>query len=89
MSHVTSSNPCYAQKPKTPGSRRTLATPEPLITAINHHREQQDRERLLVDDKWINVDLVAASEVGSPWTPSTHVAHLIVFAPKQELDIGT
>jgi integrase len=32
-------------EPKTPGSRRTLAIPDPLVTALQRHRNQHNVDR--------------------------------------------
>jgi len=57
-------------EPKTPGSRRTLAMPNPLIKALKRHREEQTADRERADDMWSEFDLVVSTEVGTPVDPS-------------------
>lgn len=57
-------------EPKTPGSRRILAMPDPLVTALQRHRNQQEADRERADDMWSEFDLVVTTEVGTPVNPS-------------------
>jgi len=57
-------------EPKTPGSRRTLAMPKPLVTALWRHRDQQNNDRKRAADMWFEFDLVVTTEVGTPVDPS-------------------
>jgi len=57
-------------QPKTPGSRRLLAMPDPLVSALQRHRIQQDADRERADDMWFEFDLVVSTEVGTPIDPS-------------------
>jgi integrase len=57
-------------EPKTPGSRRILAMPDPLVAALQRHRNQQNTDRECADDMWTEFDLVVTTEVGTPVDPS-------------------
>ena len=57
-------------EPKTPGSRRILAMPDPLVTALQRHHDQQVVDREQADDMWTDFDLVVTTEVGTPIDPS-------------------
>ena len=57
-------------EPKTPGSRRVLAMPDPLETALQRHRDQQNADRERAGEMWFDFDLVVATEVGTPVDPS-------------------
>ncbi|MBA3267891.1 MAG: site-specific integrase, partial [Acidimicrobiia bacterium] len=56
--------------PKTPKSRRSLAMPAPVVTALQRQRALQARERLIVGAGWQDLDLVFANEIGAPRDPS-------------------
>jgi integrase len=57
-------------EPKTPGSRRTLLMPEPLVTALTAHRERQLEEQTVAGQLWHDLDLVVATEIGTLVDPS-------------------
>lgn len=57
-------------EPKTPESRRILAIPDPLVTALQRHRNQHNIDRERADDMWTEFDLVVTTEVGTPVDPS-------------------
>jgi integrase len=57
-------------EPKTPGSRRTLAMPDPLVASLQRHRDQQNADYQRAGDMWFDFDLVVATEVGTPVDPS-------------------
>ena len=57
-------------EPKTPGSRRTLAIPDPLVAALLRHRDQQDADRIQANDMWSDFDFVVTTELGTPVDPS-------------------
>lgn len=57
-------------EPKTPGSRRTLLMPDPLVAALTAHRERQLEERAIAGEIWCDLGLVVATEIGTPIDPS-------------------
>jgi integrase len=57
-------------EPKTAKSRRSLAMPAPVVTALQRQRAQQARERLVVGAAWQDLDLVFANGIGAPLDPS-------------------
>ena len=57
-------------EPKTPGSRRTLLMPEPLVAALTAHRERQLEERAIAGELWYDLGLVVATEIGTLIDPS-------------------
>lgn len=50
---------------KTRKSRRTLALPERCVEALREQHDRQRATRALAGDRWVNNDLVFASEVGT------------------------
>jgi len=50
---------------KTKKSRRTLALPERCVNALREQRDRQHAARALADERWVDHDLVFASEVGT------------------------
>lgn len=57
-------------KPKTPRSVRTLDMPVAVDDALRAHKTRQARERLAAGPRWADMDLVFATEVGTPIDPS-------------------
>ena len=55
---------------KTASSRRSVNLPAPVIEALRHHKERQEREREAVGSSRVDLDLVFPSEVGTPIDPS-------------------
>lgn len=55
---------------KTARSRRTLALPQPVLTALRAHDKRQKMERLRVGSAWRSTGLVFTTEVGTPIDPS-------------------
>ncbi len=53
-------------KPKSELSRRTLALPSFVVTALRRHRAAQNRERLAAGAKWEDWDLVFSTSHGLP-----------------------
>jgi integrase len=56
--------------PKTNGSNRTLKMSEPLATALCRHAAKQELQKVAATELWHNLDLVVATEVGTPVDPS-------------------
>jgi integrase len=58
-------------QPKTASSRRTLALPEPCITALRQQQTLQDKDRRTAGPDWSNPQLlVFTTDTGSPLDPS-------------------
>lgn len=57
-------------KPKTLRSVRTLDLPVVVSDALRAHKIRQTRERLAAGPLWADMDLVFATEVGTPIDPS-------------------
>jgi len=57
-------------EPKTPGSKRTLAIPIDVLDALRRHRTRQRREQLMAGEMWVEIDLIFATEIGTPTDPS-------------------
>jgi integrase len=51
---------------KTHTSRRTLALPQRCVDALRDHRTRQTTQRRVAKERWVDHDLVFASEVGTP-----------------------
>ena len=59
------------RKPKTSKSRRTIALPQTAVDALTAHAAAQADEMLLVDEGYVDQDLVFANPDGSPHKPDT------------------
>jgi integrase len=57
-------------EPKTARSRRSLAMPAPVVSALGRQRSGQARARLAVGAAWADLDLVFTTTVGTPVNPS-------------------
>jgi len=55
---------------KTPKSRRTLRLPMAVVEALEAHKVNQARDRLIAGSEWKDHDLVFPSAVGTPMDPS-------------------
>ena len=55
--------------PKTRNSRRTVPLPPACLDALRQHRVRQGRERLSSGARWVDEDMVFASQVGTPMEP--------------------
>ncbi len=58
--------------PKSERSRRTLPMPADVMAALRALNAQQKRERLALGPTWIDTDLIAINEDGSPIRPETY-----------------
>ncbi|MFP5254868.1 MAG: tyrosine-type recombinase/integrase [Acidimicrobiia bacterium] len=56
--------------PKTSKSRRALVLPQPVLAALREHAGLQQRERRAAGERWQDLDLVFATKVGTPMSPS-------------------
>ena len=72
--------------PKTPGSVRTLKMSESLTSALNRHKLKQDQQKELAGELWHELDLVVATEIGTPVDPSNSRRALNEFC--EAADIG-
>lgn len=63
----------YVDEPKTPGSRRTIHLPRPVVEVLRQHRARQAEERLAFGagwgGEWATLDLVFTSSIGTPLDP--------------------
>jgi integrase len=62
-------------KTKSRAGRRPVPLPEQLVRVLRQHKEEQDRERAIARDLWVDKGYVFASEVGEPINPSTDYHH--------------
>jgi integrase len=56
--------------PKTNGSNRTLKMSEHLVSALRRHAAEQQQRRVVASEMWHEVNLVVATEIGTPVDPS-------------------
>lgn len=56
----------YFDEPKTNGSRRSIPISQDLIAELKKHRRAQLEEKLKLGSVYRNLDLVFASEIGTP-----------------------
>jgi integrase len=61
-------------EPKTPRSRRMLALPGSIVTALQEHRDRQGSERQFAGNRWQDSDLVFTTDRGRP-LDGTVVSH--------------
>lgn len=59
----------HFKQPKTAKSRRTIPLPVSLLKPLQRHRIRQYEARLKLGAAWNDLDLVFASEVGTPLNP--------------------
>lgn len=57
-------------EPKTAKSRRSLDLPAPAVAALRRHSKVQAAERLRAETRWVDLDLVFATTIGTPMGPS-------------------
>lgn len=57
-------------EPKTPKSRRSLDLPAHAVAALVRHTKTQAAERLRAGARWVDLDLVFATSIGTPINPS-------------------
>jgi integrase len=74
---------------KTPTSRRCLALPPSLASLLSQHRARQEEERELADDLWHDFDLVIATQVGTPISPSNYRRDLHNICKEAGIDYCT
>src|SRR5262249_20106108 len=53
-------------EPKTPRSRRSIPLPPSVVRLLREHRRQQAAERLAAGSRYQSLDLVFATETGTP-----------------------
>ena len=58
-------------EPKTKGSRRTLVMPATIAAGIRNHHQRQLVERVAAGSRWMDMDLVFATNIGRPLEGST------------------
>lgn len=56
--------------PKTNGSIRTLKMSEQLTSVLSRHAAEQQRQRIIAGELWHELDLVVATQIGTPVDPS-------------------
>ncbi len=69
--------------PKTARSRRRIALPEPIVTALRAHKVRQLEERLVAGSRWRDTGFVFATSIGTPIEPTNvnkHFARLVAEA---------
>lgn len=56
----------FTSTPKTKGSQRSLKLPQTVIDILREYKTEQNRQRLLMGDKWENSNRIFISENGAP-----------------------
>ena len=56
---------------KSKAGKRPIGVPEELLKLLRLHKEEQDRERVLARDLWVEKGYVFTSPVGEPLNPNT------------------
>ncbi|WP_434591960.1 tyrosine-type recombinase/integrase [Streptomyces sp. A5-4] len=56
---------------KTRAGKRPIGVPEELVKLLRLHKEQQDLERALARDLWVDKEYVFTSPTGEPLNPNT------------------
>lgn len=56
---------------KTRAGKRPIGVPEELLKLLQRHREEQERERALARDLWVEKGYVFTSPTGEPLNPNT------------------
>jgi integrase len=60
----------YFDQPKTSKSRRTIPLSASTVDSLRRHRRLQLQQRILAGSAWNDLDLVFASEIGTPLNPA-------------------
>ena len=55
---------------KTAASRRSVNLPDPVVKSLREHKKRQAKDRRAAGSSWTDLDLVFATEVGTPIDPS-------------------
>lgn len=55
---------------KTAASRRSVNLPDPVVKSLREQKKKQAKDRLAAGSSWAALDLVFATEVGTPIDPS-------------------
>jgi integrase len=56
---------------KTRAGKRSIGVPEELLKLLRQHKEEQERERVLARDLWVEKGYVFTSPIGEPLNPNT------------------
>ncbi|MET9360115.1 site-specific integrase [Streptomyces sp. NPDC006632] len=56
---------------KTRAGKRPIGMPEELLQLLKRHKEEQERERALARDLWVEKGYVFTSPIGEPLNPNT------------------
>ncbi len=77
-------------EPKTRKSRRTIPLPNDLMAKLKEHKKQQLEHRFKLGDSYQNLDLLFATELGTPIHYRTLTQrHYVKILQKAELqDVG-
>ena len=70
----------FFKSPKNKKSRRTIALPEILVSALNDHRASQQKIKDLFGSDYPNFDLVIPLADGTPWPPDRFTDAYVAFA---------
>jgi integrase len=70
---------------KTEKSRRTLALPRRCVEALRQQHEQQERDRLMAGELWLEHGLVFASRIGTPLTANNVIRAFRIITKKAAL----
>jgi integrase len=74
---------------KTPTSRRCLSMPPTLSSLLSQHQSKQEEERELAGDLWHNLNLVNATQVGTPIHPSNYRRDLRMMCDRAGINYCT
>ena len=56
----------FTSTPKTKGSRRSLKLPDGVLDVLRQHKTEQNKQRLLMGDRWQNSNRIFTAEDGAP-----------------------
>ena len=56
----------FTGAPKTKGSQRSLKLPDGVLDVLRQHKTEQNKQRLLMGDKWQNSNRIFTTEDGAP-----------------------
>ena len=56
----------YLDAPKSEAGTRTISLPPRVVAALQRHRADQDKAKKILDDRWLNDDLVFTERNGRP-----------------------
>ena len=82
---LASDSGTYEDTPKTPESQRYINIPRETIRLLAAYRQEQERTRRVVGDRWVETGYVFTQDTGKPMHPDSVNGWLNKFSRKYDL----